>query len=54
MGWENSEKFGTQNFTEKQAYEMMKGINKMLWEGKEENKQAEETKKEEPKKTGFC
>jgi hypothetical protein len=53
MSWENSEKFGTKNFSEKQAYEMMKGINKMMWEGKE-NSQEVEVKKEEPKKTGFC
>lgn len=52
MSWENSEKFGTKNFSEKQAYEMIKGINKMMWESKEN--QETEVKKEEPKKTGFC
>lgn len=50
MSFENPQKFGTPIFTEKEAYEMQKGINKMLWEGKETKVEV----KEETKKSGFC
>lgn len=49
MAFENPQKFGTPIFTEKEAYEMQKGINRALWEKKEEVKVVEETKK-----SGFC
>ena len=52
MAFENPEKFGDVNFTEKQAYEMQKGINKMLWETNN-NKDVPEKQNLE-KKSNFC
>lgn len=51
-GFKSPQEMGedTPIFNEKQAYEMQKGINKVLWESNSNV----EVKQEQTKKSGFC